>query len=194
MKCFISVMFCCSAHADSSLFVLISCIICKLQCKCWTVNNVLLWTGMIHAGIGETHVNALLTTIGLPSISCKTLKKNGENHRAAHWSGSYPKMRRRSERWVWYCICTGAREDGDSRPDNVWWGYVTSGVPASATMPDLAKTPKHMTAEKTGISRQRPWKQTSQSSCTQTPETAVLSIPRLSAMRIRRRYTISEKM
>jgi len=30
---------------------------------------------MIHAGIGETHVNALLTTIGLPSISCKTLKK-----------------------------------------------------------------------------------------------------------------------
>lgn len=30
---------------------------------------------MIHAGIGETHMNAIFTTMGLPSISSKTLKK-----------------------------------------------------------------------------------------------------------------------
>ena len=30
---------------------------------------------MIHAGIGETHVNSLLTTMGLPAISARTVKK-----------------------------------------------------------------------------------------------------------------------
>ena len=30
---------------------------------------------MIHAGIGETHVNAFLSTIGIPPLNGKTLKK-----------------------------------------------------------------------------------------------------------------------
>ena len=30
---------------------------------------------MIHAGIGETHINAFLTTMAIPPISFNTLKK-----------------------------------------------------------------------------------------------------------------------
>ena len=30
---------------------------------------------MMHAGIGETHVNAFLTTMAIPPISFNTLKK-----------------------------------------------------------------------------------------------------------------------
>ena len=33
------------------------------------------FTGMLHAGIGETHVNNLLTAINVPEIHHKTLKR-----------------------------------------------------------------------------------------------------------------------
>lgn len=36
----------------------------------------IIYAAMVHAGIGETHVNVFLTTLGLPSVSSKTLKKH----------------------------------------------------------------------------------------------------------------------
>ncbi|MEW8544186.1 MAG: hypothetical protein AB2693_11690 [Candidatus Thiodiazotropha sp.] len=38
-------------------------------------NNAICYVGMIHAGIGEKHLNAFLTTLAIPSISPKTLKR-----------------------------------------------------------------------------------------------------------------------
>ncbi|MES9904366.1 MAG: hypothetical protein ABW168_17025 [Sedimenticola sp.] len=37
-----------------------------------TVNYI---SAMVHAGIGEKHLNALLTTLGVPHINAKTLKR-----------------------------------------------------------------------------------------------------------------------
>ena len=38
-------------------------------------NNPFSSLGMVHSGLGETHVNNFLTSMNLPPISHKTLKK-----------------------------------------------------------------------------------------------------------------------